>query len=175
MYFVWTRGVLGSIRAPCIVPLTVGLLGYLRLDWTEQASDCSPTPIGKLLSSAEHIDTPRLARLHSKNRLPPRCVTMNPQNLAREESKTQNRRHAPPFVSILLHLPCFSSSYQTTFYPIRHASFRTPHPTCGIGIHVFLGRSHKNRNTVFRLVNPELDRSTYICKVNVFIKQAKCE
>jgi len=32
-----------------------------------------------------------------------------------------------------------------------------------------------NMNTVFRLVNPVLDRNMFIFKVTVFIKQAKCE
>jgi len=48
-------------------------------------------------------------------------------------------------------------------------------PTCCILIYVFLGRSHTNTNTVFRLVNPLLDRNTYIFKINVFIKQARSE
>jgi len=48
-------------------------------------------------------------------------------------------------------------------------------PTCWIGIHVFLGRSHTNMNTVFRLVDPLYDMDMYIFKVIVFIKQAEYE
>jgi len=35
---------------------------------------------------------------------------------------------------------------------------------------MFLKRSHKNVNTVIRLVNPVSDRIMYISKVTVFIK-----
>jgi len=42
-------------------------------------------------------------------------------------------------------------------------------------IHVFLWRSHKIFNTIFRLVNPVYDMDRYIFKVNVFTKQAKHE
>jgi len=44
-----------------------------------------------------------------------------------------------------------------------------------IGIHVFLGRSHTNMNTVFRLMNPVLDRNMFIFEGTVFIKWAKYE
>ena len=40
---------------------------------------------------------------------------------------------------------------------------------------MFLGRSHKNMNNIFRLVNPALDRNMFIFKVTVFMKQAKYE
>ena len=40
---------------------------------------------------------------------------------------------------------------------------------------MFLGRSRKNTNHVFRLVNPVYDMDVYIFKVTVFIKQAKYE
>jgi len=43
------------------------------------------------------------------------------------------------------------------------------------GSHVFLGRSHKKTNTVFRLVNPVYDMDMYMFKVTVFTKQAKYE
>jgi len=36
-------------------------------------------------------------------------------------------------------------------------------------IHIFLGRSHTNVNNALRLVNPVLDRNTFIFKVTVFI------
>jgi len=48
-------------------------------------------------------------------------------------------------------------------------------PTCGIGIHVFMWRNHKNMNNLFRLVNPVYDMDTYTFKVNVFTKQANHE
>ena len=48
-------------------------------------------------------------------------------------------------------------------------------PRCQIGIHVFLVHSHKSMNNVFRLVNPVLDRSSYIFKGSVFLNQAKYE
>ena len=44
---------------------------------------------------------------------------------------------------------------------------------CWIGIHVFLGRSHTNKNSAFRLDNPVYDMDMYIFKVTVFIQQAK--
>ena len=44
-------------------------------------------------------------------------------------------------------------------------------PTCGIRIHVFLWRSLKNMNIVFRLANPVYAMDMYIFKANVFIKQ----
>jgi len=44
-----------------------------------------------------------------------------------------------------------------------------------IGIHVFLGRSHKNTNYVFYLVNPVYGMDMYIFKLAVFIKQAQYE
>jgi len=43
-------------------------------------------------------------------------------------------------------------------------------PTRWIGIHVFLGRSHKNTNNVFRLVRPVYNIDMYIFKVTVFKK-----
>ena len=48
-------------------------------------------------------------------------------------------------------------------------------PTCSIVIHAYLGRSHKNTNHVFRLVNPVLDRYMYILKITVFMKRAEYE
>jgi len=42
-----------------------------------------------------------------------------------------------------------------------------------MGMHVSLGRSHKNKNRVFRLVNPVHDMDMHIFKVTVFIKYAK--
>jgi len=44
-------------------------------------------------------------------------------------------------------------------------------------MHVFLRRSHKNTNNVFRLLNPvyDVDTDTYIVKVSVFSKQDKYE
>jgi len=44
-----------------------------------------------------------------------------------------------------------------------------------IDIHVFLGGSHKNTNTVFRLFNPVYDMDMPIFKIIVFMKQAKSE
>jgi len=44
-----------------------------------------------------------------------------------------------------------------------------------MGIHVFLGRSHTNMNTIFRLVNPVFDRNMFIFKVTVFINRAEYE
>ena len=44
-----------------------------------------------------------------------------------------------------------------------------------IDIHIFLGRSHKNTNTVFCPVNPVYDMAMYIFKATVYIKQAKYE
>jgi len=44
-----------------------------------------------------------------------------------------------------------------------------------IGIHVFLGRSHRNTNTVFRLINAVCDMDLCIFQVTVFIEQAKYE
>jgi len=38
-----------------------------------------------------------------------------------------------------------------------------------------MGRSHKNTNTVFGLINPVYDMDKYIFMVNVFIKQARYE
>jgi len=48
-------------------------------------------------------------------------------------------------------------------------------PTRGIRINVFLWRTRRNTNSVFRLVNPVYDMNTYIFKVAVFTKQAKSE
>jgi len=44
-----------------------------------------------------------------------------------------------------------------------------------MGIHVFLWRSHRNTNRVFRLVNPVHDINTYVFvfKVSVFAKESK--
>jgi len=42
-------------------------------------------------------------------------------------------------------------------------------------INVFLWRSHRHANRVWCLVHPVFDMNTYICKVNVFTKQAKSE
>jgi len=45
-----------------------------------------------------------------------------------------------------------------------------------MGIHVSLGRSHKNTNNVFLLVNPVYDMDMYIIfKATVFMKQSKSE
>jgi len=44
-----------------------------------------------------------------------------------------------------------------------------------VRVRVFLGRSHKHTNNVFRLVSPVLDKNTYIFKANVFINQAQYE
>jgi len=49
------------------------------------------------------------------------------------------------------------------------------HPTWGIRIDVFLWRTRRNMNRVFRLVNPVYDMNTYIFKVTVFTKQTKSE
>ena len=38
-----------------------------------------------------------------------------------------------------------------------------------------LTRSHKNMNTVFRLVNPVFDKNMYMLKVTVFRKRATYE
>jgi len=51
----------------------------------------------------------------------------------------------------------------------------TTTPTCWIGIHAFLWRSHKHTNRVFGLCNPVYDIDMYIFKVTVFMKQAKHE
>jgi len=58
---------------------------------------------------------------------------------------------------------------------LRDAPLWLPYPTCWIGIHVFLGRSHTNMNNVFRPVNPVLDRNMCIFKVAVFINRDKSE
>ena len=63
----------------------------------------------------------------------------------------------------------------TSLYPGLADADGPLHPTCRIGIHVFLGHSHKNTNTVFRLLNPVYDMTLYIFKVTVFTKQAKYE
>jgi len=52
---------------------------------------------------------------------------------------------------------------------------RSTRPKWCIGVHVFLGRRHKNKNFGFCLVNPVLDRNMYKGKANVFIKRSKYE
>jgi len=47
------------------------------------------------------------------------------------------------------------------------------HPTCRIGIHVFLWSSRKNTNNVFRLFSPVYGMHTYIFKVDMFTKQVR--
>ena len=58
---------------------------------------------------------------------------------------------------------------------VNGVSFTSQNHTCRIDIHVFLWRNRKNMNHVFRLVNPAYDMDTYICKLNVFTKQANYE
>jgi len=48
-------------------------------------------------------------------------------------------------------------------------------PTCWIYIHVFLWRSYKNTNTVFRRIHPVYNMNTDIFKAHLFTKQAKYE
>jgi len=67
-------------------------------------------------------------------------------------------------------LICAQNPVNKTISCIGQALGRGCVPTWRIPIHLLLWRSHRNTNSVFRLVCPTYDMNTYIGNVNVFTK-----
>jgi len=72
-------------------------------------------------------------------------------------------------------LLCTNQSFFYCPLPPVLAALMQYDPTWGIRIDVFLWRTRRNMNSVFRLVNPVYHMNTYLFKVAVLTKQAKSE